>query len=84
MPNSVFYIYGISMYPSFPINWMREVYLIKGRAYYVANNTDEAVTCWAIKNVKWANEQCYEKLKMEFHYQYQPYTIRINKLLSQM
>jgi len=49
---------------------MREVYLIKGRAYYVANNTDEAVTCGAIKKVKWANEQYYEKLKIEFHNQY--------------
>lgn len=74
MPSSVFYIYGISMYPSFPINWMREVYLIKGRAYYVANNTDEAVTCWAIKNVKWANEKTYKELKMAAHNQHKDLT----------
>lgn len=44
---------------------MEEVYLIKWRASYVANNTDEAKTSTAIKNVKWANEKAYKELKME-------------------
>ena len=44
---------------------MEEVYLIKWRAKYVANNTDEAETSRSIKNVKWANEKTHKELKME-------------------
>ena len=57
-------MYGITMCPIVPRSQLREVYLIKWRADYVAKNTDEAVTSRAIENVKWANEQHYENLKM--------------------
>jgi len=70
MPISVFHICGLTMYPFVPRNQLREVYLIKGRTHYVANNPDEAVTCGTIKDVKWANEQCCEKLKIAFLRQY--------------
>lgn len=60
-------MYDIIMYPIVLRSQLREVYPIKWRADYVANNTEEAVTGWTIKNVKWANEQHYEKLKMAVH-----------------
>ena len=53
---------------------MNEVYLIKWRADYVAKNTDEAEASWSIKNVKWTNEQSYEKLKIVVHNQHKDST----------
>lgn len=40
-------------------------YLIQRRADNVADNPNEAVTCGAIKHVKWANEKDYEELQSE-------------------
>lgn len=41
------------------------MYLIKWRADYVTNHTNEAVSCWAIEDVKWTYEQRYKNLKMK-------------------
>lgn len=41
------------------------MYFIKWRADNVANNTNEAVTRWAIEEIKWADEQGHENLIMQ-------------------
>lgn len=45
------------------------VYLIKWRADYITNYTDEAVSCWTIEHVQWAYEQSEETLKSIFNNQ---------------
>lgn len=49
------------------------MYFIKWRADNVANNTNEAVTRWAIEEIKWADEQGHENLIMQLEINQQKY-----------
>ena len=49
----------------------KQAYLVKWRADYVSYNTDEAITCWTVEDVKWANKHENKNLKNVFGYQHQ-------------
>jgi len=78
-------IYGVSIKQTKKQNFMllhwkvfimfnkisKQAYLVKWRADCVSYNTDEAITCWTIEDVKWADEHKNKNLKNVFGHQHQ-------------